>query len=373
LEQRPHLGAEALDAARALTTSGHGVEVLAGEAGRHALVRQALTIEAAVAAWEASGHVVAVVGEPNESVRWQTLTGAGGDVRTGPTPTVLLVDGADRQPTARIAETLGMAQRFAAKVVLVEGGTVPRRYHDLSEGLGMIGDNLGRAEVGASLPSVAALTRSGRVAPGTAQAVSHLMQSWLDRQTAQQPAWLVGLGRAEAEALGQWAREELRAVGRLSGPEVEVRGRPFAAGDRVVALRQSAAGSRISTLQERTVAAGTVGRVLDSDPRRGLLAVDWGGRTALMDRHMARHLGHAYATTPGMLHLVAGDGLLLGNPLSLGAQTGRIVEAAVVAPRVPGRGLDDLARARRVGIESPGRGLDERTRERGLGVGLGLG
>ncbi|MHB1536346.1 MAG: hypothetical protein ACYC1D_17395, partial [Acidimicrobiales bacterium] len=104
-------------------------------------------------------------------------------------------------------------------------------------------------------------------------------------------------------------------------------GRPYQAGDRVLALRRG------------SVPAGALGTVSAIDPKAAALAVDFGDGPVWLERGAPRRLSHGYATTPAYLGRLAGNPplVVLGDPAALDLHRCRLSEAAVVARVRPER------------------------------------
>ncbi len=280
-----------------LARAGHAVEILDHPPGnREALLPQAALLERARAAWEATGHTVALLGDEQSAARWQALSGVH-PPRPGERATVLVVDRADRRSTPELIRLLDAASAIPAKLVLVRGGTLPARHRAVSEAFERL--------------AVAAGTVVPQATLGAPQLlVQQVVSAW---RRLGPGARMVGLGPAEVGALNSAARRLLAGEGLIAGPEVVAAGRSFAAGERVIPLRAGAG------------APGASGTVLDVDPRRGTILVDWGpaGRTEL-DRRSARHLGYAYAVTPAGAALRPGPLAVLGPEHALGRQAARV-------------------------------------------------
>ncbi|HVT77853.1 MAG TPA: hypothetical protein VHD87_12545 [Acidimicrobiales bacterium] len=94
---------------------------------------------------------------------------------------------------------------------------------------------------------------------------------------------------AEAEQLTRMARAALKADGSLEGPTVEVDGREFQAGDRIIVTREVPGGPE----------AGTPGRVDEADPDLGAVRFDfatWGRVRVPLASALARSVEHDYVT-----------------------------------------------------------------------------
>lgn len=110
---------------------------------------------------------------------------------------------------------------------------------------------------------------------------------WYERVGTLHEEPMAAAGEAEAERLTALARSLLQADGTLRGPTADVGGRPFQAGDRVIATRQVSDGPD----------SGTLGTVERADPARGVVYIDfatWGRIRADVDSSVARSLDHDY-------------------------------------------------------------------------------
>jgi len=353
LNRRPELDPTGRAAVRRLTGAGHGVDLLGlpePAAGRQetyeTLVAQAVILDAAREAWTASGQAVVVVSTAGGADRWAALAGLSALGRPqapqqgsisqalplygvrwpGERPaSVLIVDRADRLSPVALRDILDEASLVPAKVVLVRGGTLPALHTATCRGFEAIDADLGHVIPSAKPPGHlsgpgspgAQLTTGGALTTGGS--LERIASAWKGNDERYR---LVGLGPAEVRELNRRAREYLRSAGRLEGPDVNLAGRAFAAGDRVIPLRREAG------------APGSVGLVVGAEAGRAhhpaSIVVDWAGTQRTHDSWSARHLGHAYALTPAGLRLRGGPALLLGEPAALGRQA-RWVELSLRA------------------------------------------
>ncbi len=326
----------------ALACAGRGIEVLRAPPTRDGpLVAQAAIIDAARAAWQASGYRVAILSpSARAAARWQALTGLNA-WKPGPyPPDVLIIDRADRMTSRQLAEVAGVARRGAAKLVLVEGGSLSPAHHPTSMVFAALAAEAPALDLVVDGPRA---TRSVGMLTSATQlhgAIEAAVERWAAERAAGRQPILVGLGPAEAGALNASARARVGRSGQLDGPVLEAHGRAYQAGDRVLALRQGAGR------------AGAVGTVREVDPGRRTMTIGWdGGPPAVVDRFAARRIAHGYATTPGYLGRIPGPVIALGDTRLLGAQKARVVEAVVIAPalrrtrdvelhRTPARGFE---------------------------------
>jgi len=131
---------------------------------------------------------------------------------------------------------------------------------------------------------------------------------------------MIALRRTDVVALNGAARALMDAEGRLGRERLELAGREFAVGDRIVCRRNADALG---------VRNGTRGRVADIDRKERTLAVasDRSEEVDLPRRYLeAGHVEHAYALTGH-----AGQGLTVERAFVLGSDRGRLQEWGYVA------------------------------------------
>jgi conjugative relaxase-like TrwC/TraI family protein len=288
---------------RALTSGADGVFILAGRPGRCDLLAQAEVLAECRAAWEADGRRVAVSSPtPVAAQRWGVLTGLDA-FRAGDRPDVLVVDQADRRTTTELSRLLSLPPD---RIVLVEGGTMPRLTNPASRGFAEAGDRFGR--ITCPEPPAWRLTAPGAPAHDVADgfgraAAASLLARWVDGggQTL-----LVGLGLEEVNELNR----AVLGAARPSGPD------RFRPGDPVVVLK-GAAG---------LPAYGTFGRVAPAGSSREV-EIAWadGRATRTADPRTLGRIGFGYAVTP---HLAGRDPrpvMVLGPASALGPARSRVV------------------------------------------------
>ena len=285
------------DAVARLTYGGAAVDRLGGT-----FLGQAAVLGAARTVWEANGHRVAVLGRTAlAEARWRALAGLE-PPGTG-NASVVLVDGADRWSTPDLQRVVADAAARRAKVVLIEGGSQPRRRQAESPAMEVVRRSLpaidpGPPDLAGDVGAVVAAGRdaSVRLAVSGPAALAQITQDWSQLRAQGSPARMVALGPDEAEHLNARAREVLARRGVLRGPEVAIGGRRFQAGDEVAALgRDPRLGS---------VLGGSVGRVSAVDPQGQWAAIDWPGRpdpVTVAAGPGPIPLTHGYATTAAYL------------------------------------------------------------------------
>jgi hypothetical protein len=131
---------------------------------------------------------------------------------------------------------------------------------------------------------------------------------------------MIALRRVDVAALNDAARSLMEAEGRLGAERLELAGREFAVGDRIVCRRNADALG---------VRNGTRGTIADVDRKERTLTVasDRGEEVELPRRYLeAGHVLHAYALTGH-----AGQGMTVERAFVLGADRGRLQEWGYVA------------------------------------------
>ncbi len=274
LSARPELTGEQARMVRRLLRGGEGVQVVVGPAG----TGKTFALDAARAGWEAEGYRVIGAALARRAAR-ELQDGAGipstslaallGELREGGEHgllaegrTVLVVDEAGMVGTRTYGELLDHAARAHAKMVLVgddrqlpeidaggvfcgllaRGGAI-ELTENRRQGEGWERDALAALREGAAAPALAAYARHGRlVLADTAGGVrERLIEDWW--HATQDPngeeAVMIAARRDDVADLNTRARARMRAGEHLGDTELNVDGRVFAVGDRVVALRNA--------------------------------------------------------------------------------------------------------------------------------------
>ncbi|HXN62597.1 MAG TPA: MobF family relaxase, partial [Acidimicrobiales bacterium] len=301
-----------------LTRSGAGVDVVVGQAG----TGKTLALAAARASWESSAYEVLGTALSARAARG-LADGAGIESRTlaklfselgsgalvlGPGH-VLVVDEAGMVGTRSLGRLIEAAEIADAKVVLVgdprqlpeieAGGalaalvarigavelTENRRQVERWERLALSALRHGRSEV-----ALATYGRAGRVhtAPSVREAQALLVGSWAHAFGQGRDALMLAVARTEVAGLNELARETLRRSGSLGEDLIEVDGRGFALGDKVVCLRNDA---RLGVLN------GTTGIVERAAGSALVVSTTDGERLVPRPYLEAGHLAHGYALT----------------------------------------------------------------------------
>ena len=219
------------------------VRFLGSRAGCTNLLAQAEFISEAARSWDGSGRRAAVdTPDPMAEARWGVLTGLA-PWKGGHGTDVLVVDRADRRPTA---DLLRLVRAHEGELVFVEGGTLPRLTSPASRGLTEAGDRIGRLTCDGLEPwgqSLGPERDSDRLVGR--QAADALLFGW---RTAGDGSVLVALGLEEIRALNQAVVGASRAAARGAAR--------FEPGDCVVALKSGAGAPPFGTLGTVTRRAG---------------------------------------------------------------------------------------------------------------------
>jgi conjugative relaxase-like TrwC/TraI family protein len=305
---------------QAITTSGHGVEVVRSPAG----AGKTRALAAARDIWEAEGIRVygcavaaraAAELEQTAGIDSSTVAGLLIDLDRGyglAPGSVLVVDEAGMAGTRTIARLAEHAQASEAKLLLVGDD------HQLPEieaggAFRALGDELGTVELqevqrqkhawdrqalghlrsGDIDTWAAAYAERGRlVVRPTATAVRAALVDdwWAAASSGQNDSVMIAHRRCDVAELNEAARDRMRREGRL-GAELEAAGRSYASGDRVIARRND---------RRREIVNGTRGVVtgVDADARRLTLRTARGEDRDLDSTYLdAGCLDHGYALT----------------------------------------------------------------------------
>ena len=317
---RNNLSPEQKGLVAAITTSGHGVDVVVGAAG----TGKTASLAAARHAWEATRHRVLGCalaaraaaelrkGAGIESSTIDRLLAAaerdGGRLEAD----VLVIDEAGMVGTRHLARVLDLAAANDTKVVLVgDHRQLPEinaggAFAALAEDLGAITLRQNRRQAAAWEKAALRALRdgdpdhavdlyldAGRVAvTDDAHAAHHKMVSdWWAARVKNEDVLMLASRRASVDALNRIARARLQVEGELGAEELAAGGRAFAIGDAVIAGRND---YRIGLLN------GSRGTVTAVDPKRRRITVETTeGRTVeVPTRYLAAgHLTYGYATT----------------------------------------------------------------------------
>jgi hypothetical protein len=322
LERRPSLFPDQQAMVRRLTTSGLGVEVVVGKAG----AGKTFALDAARDAWEASS--ARVIGCALSARAAQELqSGSGINSSTIATlladvehpengglaaNTVVVVDEAAMVGTRSLERLLQYAERAGAKVVLVgddrqlpeidAGGAfrgIKNRLPgvELSEvrrqPLGWERDALDLVREGNAKEAIEEYSKRGRVivTSSAEETRQRLAPDWWASQDEAEPGVMIAARKSDVQDLNARARRLMRSAGRVANDELAIAGQRFAAGDRVMTLKNSRALGVIN---------GTQAVVCGTDRARCEVIIERadGSQVTLPKGYLeAGHLTHAYAIT----------------------------------------------------------------------------
>ncbi|HVX17461.1 MAG TPA: MobF family relaxase [Acidimicrobiales bacterium] len=322
LAARPTLKTEQAAMVTAVCSSGDGIQVVVGAAG----TGKTFALDAARDAWQRSGHHVVGCALAARAAR-QLETGSGIESTTvarlvidlnAPhhqvlsTRTVLVIDEAAMVDSRTLHALFEHAQRGGAKVLLVgDHHQLPEigaggAFASLQARLGAVTLNrnsrqsepwergaLAELRHGAVASAIRAYRRHGRVTlcDTATDALATMAQDWWTATQTRQDVLMIATRNVDVSDLNAAARAHLRAQGTLHGPDLDVHGRGYAAGDRVLFTRAD---------KHLGVINGDLATVTSVNPATATIAVqtDTGQNLDVPSRYLRRHhLTHAYATT----------------------------------------------------------------------------
>jgi conjugative relaxase-like TrwC/TraI family protein len=312
---------------RALTSSGHGVETVEALAGTGKTFTAGMLAQAYTAAGfrvlgtAPTGRAVRELTEQAGIGRASTLTRLALDLDAdkrgfGTGPVVLILDEAGMASTRETARVMAHAHAARVKVIAIGDsgqlssvqaggwlGSLTRRLgsHELRDVMRQRDPRerqlLAQVRRGDPTNYITEKERRGQlqVMEGDVQGASAGERAavawWRSRQAACPwgHAVLIVRDNDRRERLNVLVRAELRRDGQL-GESIQIAGREFAVGDRVVARRND---------RERAVDNGMRGTVIAVDPTEKDVVVrtDAGAQRVLDASYVAEHLQHAYALT----------------------------------------------------------------------------
>ena len=322
LQRRPSLFPDQRAMIKSLTDSGLGVEVVIGKAG----AGKTFALDAARDAWELSGFRVIgcslsaraaqglQAGSGIQSYTIASLLGDLDDPTTGrlPNDTVIVVDEAGMVGTRDLDRLLTHAHVAGAKVVLVgddrqlpeiqAGGAfrgIKNRLPAIEltevrrQPFGWERETLDLLRQGKATEAITEYLSRGRVkvASSADETRRQLIADWWATVDEAEPGVMIAAHRSDVADLNAHARELLLQDGRLGTEEIEVAGLHFAAGDRVMTLKNN---------RRLGIFNGTKGVVESFDREKGSLSlVTEGGHTVNLPSHYLEngYLTHAYAIT----------------------------------------------------------------------------
>ncbi len=337
LRRRRNLAYEQSLMVQHLTSSGNGVDVVSAAAG----TGKTYTLECTREVWEAAGYRVigaALAGiaarelETNAGIPSWTLAALRMDLDAGRQHldhrTVLVIDEAGMAGTRTLAPLLDLAARSGAKVVLVGD---PRQLPEIDAGgvLNGLAHRVGAVELtenrrqrshwerdalrelraGDLDTALDAYAAHGRLvtAPTALDVRRQMVADWWTHHSAGETTAMAAYRRSDVDDLNGRARAYMQEAGLLTGPELEINGRPFQAGDHIVCLRNN---------RRLGINNGTRATATNVDPDQHTIEIHTtrGSVRLPADYIDGGHLAHGYATT---IHKTQGatvdHGLLLGT------------------------------------------------------------
>ena len=300
------------------------VDFLSSMPGRSDLIAQAEFLERCRARWDRDGLRAAVLTPAASAARWEVLTGLTAH-RPGTAADVLVVDQADRRSTPELLQLLEVARARNSRLIMVEGGTLPRLAHFASRGLAEHSARTGAL----TCPPPPAWSPSPTPADERSprrwgrRAADEILGRWSEGTRSE---LLVGLGLEEVRSLNRAAR--LVETGARPAPAVRSgRGEMFAAGDRVVVLRSG----------PRRPPYGTFGRIAEVGDSGRNLGIRWDGqdRAVTYGTEIVAGLGHGWAATVHLAGRAGRDVMLLG-PVDAAPRLRSLVRASIEPERQAG-------------------------------------
>jgi conjugative relaxase-like TrwC/TraI family protein len=321
LRRRPELSAEQVDLVVALTTGGDGIDVVIAPAG----TGKTFALDAARDAWQQAGYRVigaalaaraAAELEATAGIPAQTIARLLADLDHPthgrlPARSVVVIDEAGMVGTRTLARLLDHAASADAKVVLVGD---PRQLPEIDAGglLRGLGTRLDPIRLATNRRqhepwerAALAKLRDGEIDTALAEYDAHerivttptasttrqtMVADWWAARLAGQRTLMVAARWYDVDDLNARARQLVVAQGLLSGPALEVDGRPYQTGDEIITLRNQ----RRLGVRNGTIATVTT---IDPDERAITIRSAHGTHTLPADYLDAGHVRHAYATT----------------------------------------------------------------------------
>ncbi|MHB8505990.1 MAG: ATP-dependent DNA helicase [Acidimicrobiales bacterium] len=318
------LAGEQRDAVEAICSSGRGAELVVGVAG----AGKTTMLAAVAAAFEASGCEVLGTATAGQAAR--TLA-AGADLQASSTlasltgrlerhqlrlteRSVVILDEAGMTDDIDLARLVTQVQLAGAKLVVVgdhrqlgavgPGGSLaalvarhPDAVHHLVENRRQVDpgerDALEQLRDGDIARAVDWYAEQGRIRPvaGRDDALQAAVDAWAADTASGAETALLAWRRANVAELNSRARAWMSETGWLSGPELDVDGVGYRAGDRAVALTPDHAAGLV-TSQRATVTT------VDVNTGMVIVRTDDDREVALRTGQLGPdRLGHAYATT----------------------------------------------------------------------------
>jgi hypothetical protein len=265
IAERPTLKADQAEMIRRLLTDPGRISVVIGEAGTgktyaivaaaEAWAREGATLRAAAPTWRAA-NVMRAEGVAAQSTALLLAeldrAGAGEGLERN---SVLLVDESGMVDSATLARLIDHAEHAQARLVLVgdyeqlseiEAGGLFRAIAERGDPITLDEvirhrfdverDGAKRIREGEGEKAIHLYRSEERVivAPDADQRREVMVNDWHQAHERGENAVMIAKRNAEVDQLNELARAKMKAAGRLGAGEVEVGGRPFAAGDEVI-------------------------------------------------------------------------------------------------------------------------------------------
>jgi ATP-dependent exoDNAse (exonuclease V) alpha subunit len=309
---------------RSVTTSGRPVELIVGVAGSG----KTTALDAARQAFEHGGYRVVGTSISGQAARTLGAEAGIGESRTIASllwrldhgqarldrATVVVCDEAGMTDDPNMLRLLAATEVAGAKLIVVgdhrqlgavgPGGSLQALVNRHTGSVHALRENVRQADpeertmlahlrAGSVEQAVNWYADHGRIdtAPDREQALEQTVAAWVEDLSEGRESTMMAWRRANVAALNARARQAMHQAGQLTGPELQVAGNTYQAGDRIVTLAPSAHGQLVTSQR---------GQVVGVDPDAGSLTVRTDdGRTHALgaDQIGPDKLALGYATT----------------------------------------------------------------------------
>ncbi len=309
---------------RAVTTSGRPVELIVGVAGSG----KTTALDAACQAFDDGGYRVVGTSISGQAARTLGAEAGIGESRTIASllwridhgharldsRTVVVCDEAGMCDDPAMLRLLSTAEAAGSKLIIIgdhrqlgavgPGGSLQALITRHNRSVHALGENVRQADpderailaqlrAGSVEQAVSWYADHGRItaAKDRDQALDQTVAAWANDVAEGRSSTMMAWRRANVASLNIRARQAMHQAGRLTGPELQVAGNGYQAGDRIVTLAPSA-GGQLVTSQRGVVTA------VDPQARTMIARMD-DGRTHTLgpDQIDADQLALGYATT----------------------------------------------------------------------------